>query len=239
MVKTNALSLVAGLLVFCSALGAAAATAPPDIVSPAGPGAAPVVESAQDNMIINGDFEFSSYPPGCHFNQNNADATANLSAITAWGEASELDYMNDGTDCGYAGPPQSGKAKVAIHRQDETNYPDAFCFELDSPAVSGAEYLVSFYIWADIGQSPDIGTVEIGLSNEPTSFGSFVASGIGVIYEWTYVEQVFTAPETGQYLCVQPEDGVVAWNHLDNFRLVTAPVPVEKRSWGSIRSMYR
>jgi hypothetical protein len=237
--KTNSVGLVVGLLVCGLGLGANAATSPPDIVSPSDPGNAPVVESNQDNMILNGDFEFSSYPPSCYFNQDNDSATGLLSAITVWGEADEIDYMNDGTDCGYAGPPQSGKAKIAIHRQAETGYGDAFCFELDSPAVAEVAYLVSFYIWADTGFDPDIGAVEIGLSNEATSFGTLVASGMGNDTGWTYVELTFVAPVTGQYLCVQPEEIMVAWNHLDNFRLETAPVPVEKINWGSVRSLYR
>ena len=56
------------------------------------------------NIVLNGGFEASSYSPGCHFNLVNDDVTANISNVTAWGDANEIDYMNDGSSCGYAGP---------------------------------------------------------------------------------------------------------------------------------------
>ena len=134
-------------------------------------------------MILNGDFEITSFPPDCYFNLNNADATANISNITFWGEASEVDFLNNGSGCSYLEPPQSGMASLAIHRQ-EFGLQDAFCFELDSPVVEGVTYTVGFFLMADTEFSPYVGSVEVGLSLDSTSFGTFIFSGSGNIGFW-------------------------------------------------------
>ena len=231
--------LATGILVSSAPLAFADANSPPNIVSDPGPGHAPAAPANRDNMILNGDFEVSSYEPGCHFNQSNGDITTSVAGITAWGEANEIDYMNDGSDCGYAGPPQSGEAKLAIHRQSILDAADSFCFELDSPVVAGVTYTASFYVQANTDFEPDVGAVEIGLAEDATSFGTFIFSGAGTTEGWTQVEYTFVAPVTASYLCVQPELNTAAWNHLDNFSLEQTSVATDQVSWGTLKSVYR
>ena len=157
--------------------------------------------------------------------------------MTFWGPAEESDYLNDGTGCSYFIPPQSGASSLALHRQ-EFGDQDAFCFELASPVVEGVTYSVSFYVMANTEFSPELGSVEVGLSMDATTFGTLVFSGAGNDTDWTYVEHSFVAPLTANYLCVQA--GVDwAWNNIDNFTLGQATVPVSATSWESLKSYYR
>ncbi len=212
-------------------------TAPPAVVSNPTPGQAPSAVAGLDNLILNGDFEFTTLPPDCHFNLSNAFATENISNITFWGEAAEVDLLNNGTGCTYFIPPQSGMASLAIHRQ-EFGLQDAFCFELASPVFEGVTYTASFYLMANTEFSPLIGSVEIGLSLDPTSFGTFIFSGSGNLTDWTYAEYTFVAPFTANYLCVQAGPDW-AWNSVDNFSLDQATVPVSATHWETLKSYYR
>ena len=231
------LILVSTPLLYSSVQASSELTSPPAVVSSPSPGQASPSVANGNNMILNGDFENTAFPPDCHYNLNNADATASISDITFWGEAAEVDFFNNGTGCEFFDSPPSGTASIAIHRQ-EFGLPDAFCFELDSPVVEGVTYTASFYVIANIEFSPNVGSVEIGLSLDSTSFGTFIFSGAGNVVEWTYVEYDFVAPLTASYLCVQP--GLDwAWNNVDNFTLDQATVPVSATSWDRLRSYYR
>lgn len=231
--------LATALLIPTVLLAGDPAAMPPDLVSGPGPGVAPQAPRFGDNLIVNGNFETSAFGPDCHFNLSNNEFTDNVTGITAWGDADEIDYMNTGDSCGYLGPPQSGYAKISIHRRPGGGPTDAFCFDLTQTIQAGETYTVGFYVWPSTEFGGVFGAVEVGLSTDPMAFGTLVASGAGDGQGWTYVEQTFVAPITADYLCVQGNIDVESWNHLDNFVLEAGVTPVANRTWGALKSIYR
>ncbi|MCZ6765888.1 MAG: hypothetical protein O7D32_03065 [bacterium] len=191
------------------------------------------------NLILNGDFENSTFTPGCNFNQSNASITAGLANITAYGAATEIDEMSNGTSCGFAGPPQSGTVKLAIHRQSVGGSTDEFSFLLSSAVVAGTAYDISFYSWSDLSFDPDVGWVEIGLSSSAASFGTLAFSGTSGTTGWVLSSGTFTAPVNATYLTARVTASAEAWIHIDNFTLELATVPVEDLTWGGIKEMYK
>jgi hypothetical protein len=235
------------VLAFAVLLTPAFALAEDDALSPPGEASVipmpPVVPSAPAvpaNLILNGDFEITSIAAGCHFNLSNAHVTAGMANITAFGDADEIDLLNGGTSCGYAGPPYSGDSKLAIHRQEASGGAvDAFGFELSETIIGGQAYAIVFYAWANRDWDPDIGQVEIGLSTVPNEFGTPVFFGVPSDTQWALCAGTFVAPAGASYLTVRVMDGYEAWIHIDNFSLEYAGTPVVESSWGRLKTMYR
>jgi hypothetical protein len=235
-------------LVTVALLGPAATIASADVVTspeevsvvPFPPEALPSAP-AEPNLILNGDFENTTMSPGCHFNLDNATVTAGLANITAFGDASEIDIMSDGTSCGYAGPPQSGVVKLSLHRQGIAGPVDAFSFDLSSALTAGETYTIEFYVWADRTYDPDLGRMEVGISSSATSFGTLVyTSDVPSETSWTHMSGSFVAGFAATYLTVQVESNADAWNHIDNFILEEENgSPTEDLAWGMIKALYR
>ncbi|KAA3606756.1 MAG: hypothetical protein DWQ01_17215 [Planctomycetota bacterium] len=174
---------------------------------------------AGQEMILNGDFENNS-SSGCSFNLSNTAFTAVMDDATAFGSASEIDLMQTGT-CGYGTSPQSGMAKVGIGSAYGSTVVDAFSFHLSSPIVAGNDYQLSFWAHAIIEVwSPDVGTVEIGISSNPDDFGQQIYAGTPSALNWKNLVTSFTAPVSGSYLTVRQQGNTISWNHIDNFSLV-------------------
>ena len=125
------------------------------------------------NLIINGDFEINTASE-CDFNLDNIEFNATVSNATAFGTAEEIDVMTAADGCGFGSPPQSGDTKLAIHSQSPGGRFDAFSLDLSSPIVAGNTYTLVFYAEPVFDFSPDAGAVEVGLSNNPTDFGTLV-----------------------------------------------------------------
>jgi hypothetical protein len=232
--------LALALCASVASVAGAQATSPPVATTPQETAAVAPLPIHATNLILNGDFEVVALAPYCYFNQSNAVVTSALPGITAYGPASEIDIMNDGTSCGYLGPPQSGTSKIAIHRQSAGGIGDEFSFTLSAPIIAGNIYTVSFYAWSSLVNDPDVGAVDIGISGSATSFGTQVYSGIPTLTGWTPLGGTFTAPVNANYLTVRVALNAEAWIHIDNFILVAgAPTPAFGKSWGSIKSLYR
>src|SRR5262245_21789721 len=127
--------------------------------------------------------------------------------------------MNDGSDCSYAGPPESGVAKVAIHRQFDGRV-DEFSFELSRPILVGHQYTLTFYAWANQDFDQIIRPVEVGISQNSNGFGTLIFSGMPSDQSWTYFESRFVAPLNASYVTVRVAGPSLGWNHLDNFTLI-------------------
>jgi hypothetical protein len=124
------------------------------------------------NLVTNGDFENNS-AGSTQYNRTNAQFTGFMATSTAFGGSEELDIVT-GSALGI--PPQSGNWKVGLHQR--TNDPanvDAFSLLLSSATVNGGSCTVSFYATGVPGAA--LGTTEIGLSNNPSDFGTLIASG--------------------------------------------------------------
>ena len=234
----------ATLSLFCLSLAAAdvsAQTSPPSASSfqrapigvPPSPGILP-------NLLLNGDFESRTQPPGCYSNVSNAGVTADLVSVTAFGLAEEIDIYADGTSCFYGDPPQSGLVKLAIHKQ-VSGITDAFSFGLSSPVVAGSSYDVSCYASANLQGDPNIGAVELGLSNNPLDFGTLVWSDSpAVASAWIHLSGTFIAPSNANYLTVRVGGPTLSWLHVDKFSLSpTGVVSTSGTSWGRLKSIYR
>lgn len=237
---TLALSALALLGPAATVASADSVTSPDEVTAILSPPVAPPSDPVGTNLILNGDFEDSTIDPGCNFNLANDVVTAGMANITAFGDAEEIDVMNDGTDCGYAGPPQSGVSKLALHRAGIGGPVDAFSFELSEALVTGETYTIEFYAWANRDFDPDIGAVEIGASSSAASFGALVfTSGLPTETEWTLMSGSFAAPSAATYLTVRVEANADAWNHIDNFSLIRGTSPTTEQTWGTIKTLYR
>jgi len=192
------------------------------------------------SILVNGDFENRTQPAGCYSNLSNADVTAHLPGITAFGNAEEIDIYADGTDCFFGGVPQSGTSKLAIHIQ-VLGLVDAFSFSLTTPVVAGTSYDFSCYAWPNTTFDPNIGSLEIGLSNNPAVFGTPVWSGTpATVGMWNHLTQTFIAPINANYLTVRSGAPNQSWLHIDNFALSpTGVVSVPSTSWGRVKAIYR
>ena len=173
----------------------------------------PVASPAQDNLVLNGDFEDSAYTPGCHFNLHNLTVDAMLPHLTAFGTAEEIDYMNDASACGYGFPPKSGVAKLGIACQDTGGDRDAFAFDLSERVLAGGVYRFTCYAMGIVPFGG--GDVLIGLSDDPTDLGTPVFSGTPSEQWWTFLYGEFIAPVSADYLTVTISPTHLAWDHLD------------------------
>jgi hypothetical protein len=232
-----------GLLILAPlARPALADPTPPGVASSFVPPVATASVNLTGNLINNGDFEINTFAPLCYFNLPNANVTAGLAGITAYGAAQEIDVMTDGTPCLFNLPPQSGRTKLAIHRQNPASgaVSDEFSFDLSSPITFGNVYTVTFYAISDPYIDPDIGAVDIGLSSSPTAFGTSVFAGTPSTSAWTLLTNTFVAPVNAAYLTVRVVPGVQAWIHIDNFSLIAGgPTPVADGTWGRLKTLYR
>ncbi|MDP2788389.1 MAG: PEPxxWA-CTERM sorting domain-containing protein [Pseudomonadota bacterium] len=184
---------------------------------------------ASTNLILNGDFEINNAVAGQYqFNLSNAEFSALVNDVTAYGTSAELDLYTSGS--GYEPNPQSGAWEVRLHG-DGGGLFDAFSFRLSSPVVSGTSYNLRFYVAGDLGMNP-IGplSIKVGLSSDASSFGALLYTSNGLIGtgSWNQYDYSFIAANDASYLTVQ---NVSVSAVVDNFLL--APVP-EPETWAML-----
>jgi hypothetical protein len=191
------------------------------------------------NLVINGDFENTSVV-GCVWNMSNADFTAAMANVTAFGDAEEMDIMNDPAGCGYLGPPYNGDVKISFSSDMLDGPVDAFAMELSSPLVIGETYTLKFYAW-QFGRdfAPDTGPVLVGLSNSANAFGTQIYSATPDTNAWTEMTDTFAAPIAATYLTCKAAAVGDTWTHADYFSLSSVSSPVEQSSWSVIKGLYR
>jgi len=191
------------------------------------------------NLVLNGDFENTSLT-GCNWNLTNATFTAAMANATAFGDAEQMDIMDDPAGCGFLGPPHSGDVKIAISSDLERGPVDMFSMELSAPVEQGEMYTVTCYAW-QFGRdfAPDIGPVAIGLSNSATDFGTQVYSATPDTTGWNQMTHTFDAPIAASYLTCQAVSAGDTWIHIDTFSLRSGSSPVSASSWSMIKGLYR
>jgi len=180
-------------------------------------------QHAEAQSILNGDFE-NNTSIGCDWNLSNADYSMKMAHSTAFlgafGGLGEIDIMEG--DCGYSSPPQSGTTKIAIATDNnDPSRVDAISLELSSPLVPGVGYELCFYGEANNENVPggSIATVQIGQSRSPTSFGTLIFEATPSLHDWRQFCDSFIATEASTYITVKNTEGMLGWNHLDNFTL--------------------
>jgi hypothetical protein len=86
--------------------------------------------------------------------------------------------------------------------------------------VQGSSYQLSFYVEAEFQFDPDLGAVEVGLSNDPLQFGTLIYSGTGNLNgTWTKLSHGFVAPISANFLTVRGDFTAKSWNFVDDFVL--------------------
>ncbi|MBP7052680.1 MAG: hypothetical protein KBE65_16845 [Phycisphaerae bacterium] len=182
-----------------------------------------VAGAAQANVIANGDIEDNT-AVATIFNMSNATFDATVADATAFGNSQEIDLVT-GLDFGIA--PQSGNWKLGLHQYGGyPTYADAFSLDLLSPVVSGNAYVLQFF--AASKQGSGWGSVEIGLSDSASSFGTLIFSGAPTSEtEWTQFDYSFVASVDASFLTVRNGAEYNMYAFVDNFSLVegTAAIP--------------
>jgi hypothetical protein len=183
-------------------------------------------QNSHANLIINGDFEHNAATV-TEWNMTNATFNETVASATAFGGTSdipegEIDLVNGASEFGE--PPQSGDWKLGIASEGD-GLADAFSFDLSAAIVSGNTYNLGFFAHAIVENfSPEIGEVEIGLSNNSIDFGTLVLSGVPDASDWTMLGGTFVAPLNATFLTVR-QGNRNSWNHVDSFSLVLVPEP--------------
>jgi hypothetical protein len=174
--------------------------------------------AAAATIILNGSFE-NNAAVATMFNMTNPTFNATVADATAFGNSSgigdlgEIDLVTS-TDFGIA--PQDGDWKLGLHEQSLGGQ-DAFSMSLTEGIVGGSTYDLQFY-GALLGGSPT-GTLEIGVSNSATSFGTLVFSGTPLSADsWTLFSALFVAPSNAAFLTVRVT-GTDGYAFVDNFTL--------------------
>jgi len=178
---------------------------------------------ANSSIILNGDFERNNAIAGqSQFNLSNADFSALVNDVTAFGTSGELDLYTSGS--GYEPNPQSGSWEVRLHGNGGDIF-DAFSLWLSAPLVSGTSYNLRFYVAGDLGVNPIAPlSVNVGLSSNADSFGTllYTSSGVYGTGAWNQYDFSFMAPNAASYLTVK---NVSVSAVVDNFSLAPIPEP--------------
>jgi hypothetical protein len=178
--------------------------------------------AAQHNLTLNGDFERNTTAE-CDFNLSNLAFTANMPACQGFGTTQagngEIDVME--ASCGYGPPAPSGVTKVGIAANGDGSGFDAFSIRLGGPLVAGASYRLTFQAYAHVSDfSPQVGAVQVGLSQGAAQFGVQVAEFVPSPVTWSAFDGVIVPQSAATYLTVRYDETSDGWNHVDNFRLV-------------------
>ena len=175
------------------------------------------VPAVAQNLVLNGSFERNS-TSGCAFNLSNPEFTSSLAACTGFGLSSEIDIMEDGT-CGYGLAPPQGATKLGIAANND-GISDAFSIRLWQSTIAGRPYKLVFQANSHISDfSPEVGAVEVGLSNSATDFGIKVAELVPSTVAWSVYGELVIAPIAASYLTVRPLVTADCWIHVDDFHL--------------------
>ncbi len=182
-------------------------------------GAAGAASAApQANLALNGDFE-SITGSGCQYNLSNSTYGSVVSSSTAFGTAQEIDVMSGAC---YGAIAVSGATKLGLHSAIGGTR-DEISLDLSTPLVPGGLYTLSYWVLAETSFDPNLGSLEVGVSNSPTDFGTLVHTGAtqpgGV---WTQHTHPFVAPFAATYLTLSSGPVVQSWVHVDDVRVETA-----------------
>ncbi len=172
-------------------------------------------KTTKSQSFLNGNFELTSASVGNdEINLSNDAWNQKMRHSRAFGTYGDMDIISTGT---YNGMPQDGSFFVAFTGGGT----DAISMDLSSPVKQGETYTISFWDRASSSYTPQ--PFEIGLSNDPLSFGTPVyTGGLPVVGVWTERTFTFTAPVTAKYITVQLSgaNNIGDWAQADNFKFV-------------------
>jgi hypothetical protein len=185
--------------------------------------AALMASAARANLVVNGSFE-STVSGTTIYNMSNGFASGEVTALTAFGGADEIDLMENSTNI-YGSPAVDGVMKLGIHNQLATSGPrDEFTLALTAPLSAGT-YTLSFYAQSVTDFDPDLGNVEVGLSGTSSALGTLVYTTPTLSTAWTQYTTTVTAVGGESYLSMAVAYSGETWAHIDDIQLELVPEP--------------
>ena len=172
--------------------------------------------------ILNGSFETTTAPLACNYNLSNATFNSYMSDVNAYGAGQELDIIR--ASCFNPSVPDGSRmVGVADSPSDE------IAMTVSPALVAGLSYTITFWSYAELSFRPR-GDIQVGASTSNSAFGTLIFTGATVGSTWVQHSFTFTAPNNTTHITVRNiTDGVIHWNHVDDFRLtVLLPVHIQK-----------
>lgn len=170
--------------------------------------------SSIGQTFINGDFEINSVT-NCMIEINNSTFNSVMSNVKGIGELQTLDIFYY-KDCPTYDSAHSGDFYVSLENTNHSNKSTAISLKLADTLQVGLQYTFCYY---DRGFTLHNGQVEIGISNNDSTFGSLIYVSATCDTIWRQRTVSFMAPITGNFITARykhsppPYDGLL----IDNF----------------------
>lgn len=168
-----------------------------------------IIYSSYGQVFLNGDFEINS-ATNCMIDINNSSFNSVMTNVKGIGELQTLDIFYF-TDCPTFDSAQSGNYFVSLENTNDSTKSTAISMKLADTLQLGVQYSFCFY---DRGITLNNGPVEIGLSNNDSTFGSLIYTSPTCDTTWQQRTVNFTAPLTGNFITARykhsppPYDGL-------------------------------
>lgn len=171
---------------------------------------------SSQNLVVNGDFE-NNTSSGCDYDLVNSAFNARMVSCNAYGTQNELDIMDGGSCAGPAGPVGSTKLGLAT---DGGASVDALVVKLSNTLIVGQTYTVKAHLLAQIERwAPLQLPIEIGVTTNPSSQGTVIATFTPSIGGFAQFSATFTATVAANYVSIQAAPNVSGWTHVDGVEL--------------------
>lgn len=165
--------------------------------------------------FMNGSFENTTATVSCQYNLDNITFNGMMPSVNAYGGGNECDILING--CFNTSIPDGIRA-VGISGGGTSV--DEISLNLSIPLIAGNSYTVSFWSYSETTFRVQ-GDIEVGASTSSSFFGTSIYTAATVPSTWTNHTFTFIAPNNTQYITVRNViDGIIHWNHIDNFELV-------------------
>lgn len=172
--------------------------------------------------FINGDFEINT-STDCDYNNTDSLFNTKMSNVYAFGKAyipsaggyvGEVDIQT--IDCFVT--PQNGNWCLGLS-SDTASTSDAIAIELTSDLVVGQTYRISFYIYGNSNFENIVQNVQIGVSENDSTFGSEIYEAQPVLDSWENFVINYAATNSYRFITVANVPGIRGWNQIDNFSI--------------------
>lgn len=169
--------------------------------------------------FINGDFEMTTSTQ-CDYNLADSVFNKKMLNVHAFGKKftfsnkhyGEMDILTNGCFV----EPQNGNWCVGLGVDTTT---DAIAIELTDKLTIGQSYKLSFYLYGNTSFGNGIAPIEIGESENDSTFGIKIDSLNPISMEWRKCILNFKANQNSKFITVKNILGIKAWNQVDNFHI--------------------
>ncbi len=157
--------------------------------------------------FLNGSFENNTVTK-CMIDIDNVTFNSVMTNVKGIGELITLDifYVNI---CPYFGYAQSGKYFVSLENTNDSTKSTAISFKLSDTLQIGSDYSFCFY---DRGLTLSVGPIEIGVSNDDSTFGSLIYTSPPADTVWTQREVIFNAPQKARFITARYKHKLPPYN---------------------------